>query len=103
MYIGELKQQSETRQVKIIFKDSINDQSTLFGGTALKWMDEVAYITATRFCRKRVVTISVDKINFKKPIPHGSIIELVGNVGIIGKNVSPSKMESVQNNTNDSI
>ena len=84
MYIEELKQQSETRQVKIIFKDSINDQSTLFGGTALKWMDEVAYITATRFCRKRVVTISVDNINFKKPIPYGSIIELVGKVGIVG-------------------
>jgi len=43
-------------------------------------MDEVAYITATRFCRKKVVTISTDKIEFIKPIPYGTIAELVGNV-----------------------
>ena len=43
-------------------------------------MDEVAYITATRFCRKKVVTISTGKINFKKPIPYGTIAELVGTV-----------------------
>jgi len=39
------------------------------------WMDEVAYITATRFCRKKVVTISAGNINFEKPIPFGSIVE----------------------------
>jgi acyl-CoA hydrolase len=31
-------------------------------------MDEVAFITATRFTRKRCVTVSSDKIDFK-PIP----------------------------------
>jgi acyl-CoA hydrolase len=47
-------------------------------------MDEVAYITATRFCRKKVVTISTGKINFKKPIPYGTIVELVGTVANVG-------------------
>jgi len=49
------------------------------------WMDEVAYIAATRFCRKKVVTISAGNINFEKPIPFGSIVELVGKAGIAGK------------------
>jgi acyl-CoA hydrolase len=80
---------SETRQVKIVFKNLINDHNTLFGGIALQWMDEVAYITATRFCRKKVVTISTGKINFKKPIPYGTIVELVGTV----KNVGSVKLE----------
>jgi len=80
MNIEELKRQSETRQVKVVFKNTTNDQDTLFGGTALQWMDEVAYITATRFCRKKVVTISADNINFEKPIPFGTIVELVGKV-----------------------
>ena len=47
-------------------------------------MDEVAFITATRFSRMRMVTVSSDKIDFKKPIPHGTIVELVGKVTRVG-------------------
>lgn len=47
-------------------------------------MDEVAFITATRFSRKRVVTVSSDKIDFTMPIPAGTIIELVGKVVNVG-------------------
>ena len=47
-------------------------------------MDEVAFITATRFSRKKVVTVSSDRIDFTKPIPAGTIIELVGKVIHIG-------------------
>ncbi|MDK2977453.1 MAG: hypothetical protein PWP52_167 [Bacteroidales bacterium] len=80
MDIQKQKIKAETRQVKVVFKNLINDHNTLFGGIALQWMDEVAYITATRFCRKKVVTISTGKINFKKPIPYGTIAELIGSV-----------------------
>jgi len=89
MNIEEQINKSETRQVKIVFKNLINDHNTLFGGIALQWMDEVAYISATRFCRKKVVTISTGKIDFKKPIPYGTIAELVGTV----KNVGAVKLE----------
>ncbi len=47
-------------------------------------MDEVAYITATRFCRKKVVTTSTGKISFKKPIPYGAIVEIIGKIAKIG-------------------
>jgi acyl-CoA hydrolase len=89
MDIEELKIKSETKQVKVVFKNLINDHNTLFGGIALQWMDEVAYITATRFCKKKVVTVSTGKIDFLKPIPLGSIVELIGNV----KNVGAVKLE----------
>lgn len=84
MDIEAHKKSSETKQVKVVFKNLINDHNTLFGGIALKWMDEVAYITATRFCRKKVVTISTGKIDFKKPIPYGTIAELIGTVSNVG-------------------
>jgi len=80
MDIQNQKIKAETRQVKVVFKNLINDHNTLFGGIALQWMDEVAYITATRFCRKKVVTVSTGKIDFKKPIPYGTIAELIGSV-----------------------
>ncbi|MFN3794092.1 MAG: acyl-CoA thioesterase [Chitinophagaceae bacterium] len=77
-------EQSITRIFKAVFPDSTNHYDTLFGGTAMHLMDEVAFITATRFTRKKVVTVSSDRIDFTKPIPAGTIIELVGKVIYIG-------------------
>ncbi|XZF15046.1 acyl-CoA thioesterase [Chitinophagaceae bacterium MMS25-I14] len=75
---------SETRIFKAVFPNTTNHYDTLFGGTAMHLMDEVAFIAATRFSRQRMVTVSSDRIDFKRPIPHGTIIELVGKVTYIG-------------------
>jgi acyl-CoA hydrolase len=82
--VEERIRDAETRIFKAVFPNTTNHYDTLFGGTAMQLMDEVAFITATRFARKRVVTVSSDKINFTKPIPAGTIIELVGRVAHIG-------------------
>lgn len=76
--------QSETRIFKAVFPNTTNHYDTLFGGTAMQMMDEVAFITATRFSRQKMVTVSSDRIDFKKAIPAGSIIELVGKVSDVG-------------------
>jgi acyl-CoA hydrolase len=77
-------EKSVTRIFKAVFPDSTNHYDTLFGGTAMQLMDEVAFITATRFTRKKVVTVSSDKIDFTKSIPAGTIIELIGKVVYVG-------------------
>jgi acyl-CoA hydrolase len=76
---------SKTRVTKAVFPNTTNHYDTLFGGTAMQWMDEVAFITATRFTRMKVVTVSSDRLDFKKAIPEGSIVELVGSVVRLGK------------------
>lgn len=78
-------QRSETTQQKLVFRDSLNDQGNLFGGTALKWMDEVSYITASKFSHQRMVTVSVEKVRFLFPIPMGSWVEVTGRVVSVGK------------------
>lgn len=77
--------QSETRIFKAVFPNTTNHYDTLFGGTAMQLMDEVAFITATRFSRQRMVTVSSDRIDFTKPIPAGTIVELIGRVTYLGK------------------
>lgn len=92
----DLKEQiakAETRIFKTVFPNTTNHYDTLFGGTALFMMDEVAFITATRFTRKRCVTVSSDKIDFTKPIPAGTIIELIGSVARIGNTSIDVKVE----------
>jgi acyl-CoA hydrolase len=75
---------SETRIFKAVFPNTTNHYDTLFGGTAMHLMDEVAFITATRYSRQRMVTVSSDRIDFKRPIPSGTIVELHGRVTTIG-------------------
>ncbi len=84
MTIDEKIEFSKTSIFKAVFPNTTNHYDTLFGGTAMQLMDETAFITATRFSRLRMVTVSSDKIDFKKPIPAGTIIELKGRVSYIG-------------------
>ena len=85
MEVQDRIESSETHIFKAVFPNTTNHYDTLFGGTALSLMDEVAFITATRFTRMRVVTVSSDRVDFTHPIPAGTIIELVGRVKNIGR------------------
>ncbi len=83
--LDTLIDQSETRIFKAVFPNTTNHYDTLFGGTTLHLMDEASFICATRFSRKKVVTVSTDKIDFTTPIPQGSIIELIARVDKVGR------------------
>ena len=55
----------ETRIVEIVFPTNTNSYGTLFGGHALSLMDRLAFIVASRYARKTVVTASSEKIEFR--------------------------------------
>lgn len=84
MNLQERINSATTSVVKAIFPSDTNHYDTMFGGAALQIMDEVAFICATRFCRKKVVTVSSDKVDFKKPIPAGTIAEFLAYVEHVG-------------------
>jgi acyl-CoA hydrolase len=75
----------ETRMVYPIFPGSANHYDTLFGGQAMAWMDQAAFICATRWCRQKVVTAHSSAIDFHKSIPVGTIVELVAKVVKVGR------------------
>lgn len=59
----------------IVQPEYLNDQGFLFGGNLLKWVDEYAYITATlEHPGNRLVTISLDEVNFQHPVLLGEIL-----------------------------
>ena len=84
MDINQRIENSKTSIFKAVFPNTTNHYDTLFGGTALQLMDEVAFITATRFTRKRAVTVSSEKVDFTHPIPAGTLVELIGKVMHVG-------------------
>ena len=75
---------AQTVVTKLVFPGDTNYLQTLFGGTALQWMDEVASMTASRFTHQTMVTVSMDRVDFKTPIPSGCIVELVGSIARVG-------------------
>ena len=76
---------AQTSIFKVVFPNTTNHYDTLFGGEALKLMDEVAFIAATRFSRKKMVTVSSSKVDFTMPIPADTIIEVRGAIARVGR------------------
>lgn len=76
---------TETRMVDMVFPDQTNHYGTLFGGQALRLMDMSAFITASRYARRTVVTASSERVDFHTPVRQGHLVELVGRVVATGR------------------
>lgn len=66
-----------THTVHLVRPGDCNHYGSLFGGTAMAWMDEAAFVAATRHARAKVVTVHADAMDFRQPVPQGSIVELI--------------------------
>jgi uncharacterized protein (TIGR00369 family) len=84
---------SETRIFKVVFPPVTNHYDTLFGGVTLQIMDEAAFIAATRYTHLRMVTVSSEKVDFKKAIPGGVMVEAVARVMHVGTTSLKVKVE----------
>lgn len=76
---------SEARLVELVQPHQTNHYGTLFGGHALGLMDRAGFIAATRFARRTMVTVAVDRIEFKVPVRAGQMVELVARVTEVGR------------------
>ncbi|WP_219636034.1 hotdog domain-containing protein [Streptococcus agalactiae] len=66
--------QSELTMSVLMTPDMANFSGNVHGGTILKLLDQVAYACASRYSGSYVVTLSVDKVNFKEPIYVGELV-----------------------------
>lgn len=73
------------RLMEIVYPEDTNSQGTLFGGHALSLMDRLAFIVASRYARKPVVTACSEKVEFRSAVHQGELIELTGEVIHVGR------------------
>jgi acyl-CoA hydrolase len=71
---------SRTIQTKLVLPPDTNHMGTIFGGTVLSYIDEIAAITAMKHSKKVVVTASIDTVNFLSSAKVGDILILEGVV-----------------------
>lgn len=80
-----MRSETEARFVEIVFPHHCNHLGSLFGGQALAWMDKAAFLVASRFAGRTVVTARSDRIDFREPVKLGDIVELVAVVTGVGR------------------
>lgn len=82
---GKRVSDSYTEQVHILMYSDINGQNRLFGGQLLKWIDEVAGVTARRHCGRNVTTAAIDQLSFKAGAYLNETVVLTGHVTYVGR------------------
>ncbi len=76
---------TEARLIEMVFPQQTNHYGTLFGGQALALMDKAAFIVASRYARRTVVTASSEKCDFHVPVRQGQLVELTARVVATGR------------------
>ncbi|UCE90926.1 MAG: acyl-CoA thioesterase [Methanobacteriota archaeon] len=60
-----------------------NIAGNVFGGTLLKMVDEIAYVTGTKHARTNIVTASLDKMTFLSPVHVGDFVTVKAKVNAV--------------------
>ena len=76
---------SRTIQSKLILPPDTNHMGTVFGGTVLAYIDEIAAIAAMKHSQSVVVTASIDTVNFLSTAKAGDILTLEAVVVSTGR------------------
>jgi len=75
----------EARLIEMVFPEQTNHYGTLYGGQALALMDKAAFIAASRYSRRAVVTASSERVDFHVPVRQGQLVELLARVVATGR------------------
>ncbi|MDH3284758.1 MAG: acyl-CoA thioesterase [Acidobacteriota bacterium] len=71
---------SRTVLTTLVMPADTNNTGHIFGGRVLALADKVAAMTAMRHCRLPVVTASIDRVDFIRPIKSGMIATMTGEI-----------------------
>ncbi len=69
---------------RLMMPTDANVLGNVFGGSIMKYMDEIAAIVAWRHAGKNVVTASIDRMNFFAPVFVGNLLILKASVNYVG-------------------
>lgn len=67
---------SETIMTQVVYPNDANPMGMLQGGRLIQWMDTASAVCAQTHAERIAVTVSIDKVSFKKPAQVGDIISI---------------------------
>jgi acyl-CoA hydrolase len=81
---GRKVSESEMTTARLMMPTDANVMGNVFGGSIMKYMDEIAAIVAWRHAGTNVVTASIDRMNFYAPVYLGNLLVLKAAVNYVG-------------------
>ena len=75
--------ESRAETIHLVLPGSTNTLGTLFGGTVMQWIDEIAAVAATRHAGGNTVTAAVDALQFMAPIQMGDLVVMKAQVNAV--------------------
>lgn len=76
-------EESHAEVIIRMFPSDANPAGNVFGGEILKHIDMVAGIVAQRHSQSNAVTVSMDSVNFIKPVYVGNVLKLNARINYI--------------------
>lgn len=73
-----------TIRVMMMPRDT-NAHGTIFGGVILSYLDQAGAIEARRHCGDRVVTVSMNSVEFKEPVFVGDVLSFYTETVRLGR------------------
>jgi uncharacterized protein (TIGR00369 family) len=82
---GKSPRESASVLGESMMPDQLNNNGTVFGGAILSLVDMVGGVVARRHARKPVVTVSIDRVEFREPIFAGEYVQASGRIVNVGR------------------
>jgi acyl-CoA hydrolase len=76
---------SQHETSELMMPGDANNMGHVFGGVILSMMDKCAAIAAFRHSRANVVTVSIDRVDFREPIQLGDLVVMKASVNYAGR------------------
>lgn len=76
---------SEAVVSEMMMPHQVNNLGHVFGGELLSMVDRAAAVSAMRHASKPVVTVSIDRVDFREPIYTGELVTCTARVNFVGR------------------
>jgi uncharacterized protein (TIGR00369 family) len=76
---------SRTTIVQLMNPEHANNHGNVHGGWIMKLIDEAGGLACMRHAQRRVVTVAVDTLTFRKPILLGNLVTVTAELSYVGR------------------
>ena len=82
---GKTVSASRTAIVQLMNPEHANNHGNVHGGWIMKLIDEAGGLACMRHAQRRVVTVAVDMLTFRKPILLGNLVTVTAELSYVGR------------------
>ncbi|MFQ5763272.1 MAG: acyl-CoA thioesterase [Candidatus Bathyarchaeia archaeon] len=83
--LGKKVSESKISTTRLMMPEDANPMGNVFGGVILKVIDEIAGMVAILHARKPIVTASIDRVDFWRPVRVGDMLILKAQVNYVAR------------------